>query len=194
MLPFLLVGDDGEAGDLGAGAGGGGDGDQFGLLAQFRELERTLADVQEALAQAVEAGVRMLVEQPHALGRVDGRAAADGDDDVRLEGVHGLDAAHDALNGRIALHVGVDLAVAVLLALAQVVQHLVHVAQLHHHRVGDDERAGDVLHLFQVLDGILLKIDLGGTLNHCMLTLLLAMRFLLMRFTVVTFWDTLFLP
>ena len=72
MLPFLLIGDDGEAGDLGAGAGGGGDGHQFGLLAQLRELERALADVQEALAQAVEAGVRMLVEQPHALGRVDG--------------------------------------------------------------------------------------------------------------------------
>ena len=27
-------------------------------------------------------------------------------------------------------------------------------------------------------------------MNHCILTLLLAMRFLLMRLTVVTFWDT----
>ena len=107
----------------------------------------------------------MLVEQPHALGRVDGRAAADGDDDVRLEGVHGLDAAHDALNGRVAFHVGVDLAVAVFLALAQVVQDFVHIAQLHHHRVGDDEGAGDALHLFQVLDGILLKIDAGRHLE-----------------------------
>ena len=64
-------------------------------------LNARLRMSRKQLAQAVEAGVRMLVEQPHALGRVDGRAAADGDDDVRLEGVHGLDAAHDALNGRV---------------------------------------------------------------------------------------------
>ena len=54
---------------------------------------------------------------------------------------------------------------AVFLALAQVVQDFVHIAQLHHHRVGDDEGAGDALHLFQVLDGILLKIDAGRHLE-----------------------------
>ena len=54
---------------------------------------------------------------------------------------------------------------AVLLALAQVVQNLVHVAQLDHHRVGNDEGAADVFHLLQVLDGVVLKIDLGRHLE-----------------------------
>ena len=54
----MLIRNDGEAGDLGAGAGGGGDGDQFGLLAQLRELERTLANVDVYKRQALPRGDR----------------------------------------------------------------------------------------------------------------------------------------
>ena len=65
----------------------------WALLPRLREVEGAFADIHKLQPHAVEAGVGMLIEQPHALGRVDGRAAAQGDDDVGLEGVHGLYAA-----------------------------------------------------------------------------------------------------
>ena len=160
-VAVLFIGDDREACPLAACAGGGGNGHQLRLCAQLRELERALADIKEALAQAVKAGVGVLVEQPHTLGRVNGAAAADGNNHVRLEGAHGLYTAHDALHAGVAFHIGINLCMAVLLALAQVIQHLVHIAQLHHHGVCDDKRTGDVLHLLQILDGILFEIDFG---------------------------------
>ena len=143
----------------------GGDSDQLGLGAQLGEIEGALTDIQEALTQTVEAGFGMLVEQPHTLGSVDGATTADGNDHVGIEGTHGFHAAHDALYAGIALNVGVDLAVAVLLTLTQVMQDLVHVAQLNHYGVSYDEGAVDTLHLLQVLDGIFLEIDLRGNLE-----------------------------
>ena len=107
----------------------------------------------------------MLVEQPHSLGRIDGGAAAQGDDDVRLEGAHGLHAPHDGFHVRIRLHVGINLAVAILLPLAEIIKDLIHIAQLYHGGIGDDESAGDILHFFQILNGIVFKINLRGDLE-----------------------------
>ena len=93
-----VVGDDGEGGDFGGGAGGGGDGGEDGLLAEDGEGEGVF-DVVEGL-------FGVLVEDPHGLGGVDGRAAADGDDDVGLGVAHGLGALHDGLNGGVGLNAG----------------------------------------------------------------------------------------
>ena len=90
-----VVGNDGERGDLGSGAGGRGDGAEMSLLTQLREAER-LDDVIEGL-------LGILVEDPHGLSGIDGRAAADGDNPVGLELAHGLGALHDRLDGRIGL-------------------------------------------------------------------------------------------
>ena len=97
----LFVGDDGEGRDLGAGAGGGGDGDEIRLFTHVGEGVDTLADVAEAHGHVVEVGVRVFVEHPHDLGRVHGRAAANGDDDVRAEGLHLCGALSCAGKGRI---------------------------------------------------------------------------------------------
>ncbi len=51
---LLVVGDDGEGGDLGGGAGGGGDGAEPGLLAQLGEAEGG--------DQILKGGLRVLVE------------------------------------------------------------------------------------------------------------------------------------
>ena len=90
-----VVGDDGEGGNLGSGTGGRGDGAEVSLLTQLGEAER-LDDVIEGL-------LGILVEDPHGLSGIDGRAAADGDNPVRLELAHGLGALHDRLDGRIGL-------------------------------------------------------------------------------------------
>ena len=161
----LLVGDDGEGGDLRTGAGGGGDADQLGLFAQFREVVGALADVKELLLHAGKGDIRVLVEHPHPLGGVHGGAAPQGDDDVGLEVVHRLHTPHDGVHRGVGLHLGEDLGVAVDGALSQVPQHLVDVAQLHHRLVGDDKGPADVGHLLQILDGVVFKVDLGRDLE-----------------------------
>ena len=90
-----VVGDDGEGSDLGSGTGGGGNGAEVSLLTQLGEAER-LDDVIEGL-------LGILIEDPHGLSGIDGRAAADGDNPVGLELAHGLGALHDRLDGRIGL-------------------------------------------------------------------------------------------
>ncbi len=69
---LLVVGDDGERGDLGRGTGGRGDGAEVGLAAELREGE--------GYDGLLEGLLGILVEQPHGLGGVDGRAAADADE------------------------------------------------------------------------------------------------------------------
>ena len=62
----------------------------------------------------------MLVEQPHALGRVNGAAAADSDDNRQAGRRAWPYTAHDALHAGVALHVGVrSRCMAVLLPLAR---------------------------------------------------------------------------
>ena len=70
LIAGLVIGDHGERRDLGTGAGGGRDADQLGLLAQRRDLEGALTDIEELLAHVGEGDFRVLVEQPHNLGGI----------------------------------------------------------------------------------------------------------------------------
>ena len=101
-----LVGDDGERRHLGAGSGGGRHAYEIGLLAHLRERIDALADVQEAHRHVLEVRFRVFVEHPHDLRRVHRAAAADGDDDVRLEARHELRALLGAGEGRVGRDVG----------------------------------------------------------------------------------------
>ena len=56
-------------------------------------MKGALADIQELQLQSVKRSLGMLVEQPHALGRVDGGAAAQRDNHVRLKRTHFFHAA-----------------------------------------------------------------------------------------------------
>ena len=83
-----FIGDDGEGGHLGAGAGGGGNGDEIRLFAHLGEGVDTLADIHKAHGHVLEVRLGMLIQHPHDLARVHGGTAADGEDQVRLEGRH----------------------------------------------------------------------------------------------------------
>ena len=107
----------------------------------------------------------MLIEQPHALGRIHRGAAAERDDDIGLEFAHHSHAAHDRVYIGIGLDVGIDFTVAVVLALAQIVKDFINIAELDHHRVGHDKRTLDILHFLEILDGILFEVDLRRNLE-----------------------------
>ena len=137
---LLVVGDDGERGDLGGGAGGGGDGAEAGLLTQLREAER-----HDGLLEGL---LRILIEQPHGLGGIDGRATADGDDPIGAELGHGLGATLDGLHGRIGLDALEDLDLEA--GLFQIgLDILQKAATAHGAAAGHDHGAGalEVLHL-----------------------------------------------
>jgi len=104
----LGVRHNGEGGDLRSGAARRGDSDQPGFPPQLRDADDPLAHVHEAHLQVFEAAVGILVEEPHRLGRVDRRAAAHGDDQVRAEFLHGRNAAEYGLDGGVGLDVGKD--------------------------------------------------------------------------------------
>ena len=87
-----LVRDDGEGRDFRAGTRRGGHADEGSLLAHLGERVDALADIHEAHGHVHEVHLGVLVENPHDLGCVHGAAAADGDDDVRLEAGHKLGA------------------------------------------------------------------------------------------------------
>ena len=80
-----LVGDDGKRCDLGAGSGRGRDADEHGLLAELREGDDSLADVHEVHGHVGEVHLGVLIEDPHDLGGIHRRSAAEGDDAVGLE-------------------------------------------------------------------------------------------------------------
>ena len=101
-----LVGDDGERRHFGAGSGGGRHAHEIGLLAHLRERVDALADVHEAHRHVLEVRLGVFVEHPHDLRRVHRAAAADGDDDVRLEARHELCALLGAGEGRVGRDVG----------------------------------------------------------------------------------------
>lgn len=155
---LLVVGDDGECGDLGSGAGRRGDGAELGLGAELREGEG-----HDGLLEGL---LGILVEQPHGLSGVDGRAAADADDPVGLEVLHGLGTLHDGVNGRIGLDALEDLYLeAGLLEVRFDV--LQETAAAHRAAAGDDHGAGalEVLHL---MTSALTKIQVAriGKTSH----------------------------
>ena len=116
VLDLLLrVGDDGEAAHLGAGAAGGGHGDEL----------------------AVPHVAGLGGEEHDGLGRVDGRAAAEGDDGVGLELQDGVHAPGDGGDVRVGLYLVED---PVLRPhLVQDLSDIAHLAAGGHEAVGDDE-------------------------------------------------------
>ena len=49
---------------------------------------------------------------------------------------------------------------AVIFALSQIIQNLIHISQFNHHGVGNDKRPGNIGHYLQILDRIFFEIDL----------------------------------
>ena len=147
LLVGAAVGDDGEGGDFGAGAGGGGDGHHHGLGAQFGEGVDALLDVHEAHGHILELGVGVLVAEPHHLGRVHGGAAAEGDDEVGLEGVHALEAGLDGVGVRVRLDFVEDLDFDA--HLVEDLGDLVGVTEVEEGLVGDEEGALAVVELLE---------------------------------------------
>ena len=155
---LLVVGDDGERGDLGGGAGGGGDGAELGLGAELREGERY-----DGLLEGL---LRVLVEQPHGLGRVDRGTAADADDPVGLEGLHGLGALHDRLDGRVGLDAleDLDLETGLLEVGLDVLQEA---AATHGAAAGDDHGTG-ALEVLDLMTSALTEVQVAriGETSH----------------------------
>ena len=108
-LLALTDGDDGGRGHLGAGAGRRGDRDQPHGVRVLREVGHPLARVEERQGQLVEALLWVLVEQPHRLGRVEDRAAADRDHGVWTGAVEQGHAASDHGLVGLRLDLGEDL-------------------------------------------------------------------------------------
>ena len=166
LVAGLVIGDHGERGDLGTGAGGGRDAHQLGLLAQRRDLEGALTDIEELLAHVGEGDFRVLVEQPHNLGGIHRGAAANRDDRVRLELLaHHLSALFDGLDGGLRLDVVDDAEGHTVGAGAQLVDDLVDNAELLHDLIAHDDGLLDAVHVAQVLDGVRLEVGLGRNLE-----------------------------
>ena len=166
LVAGLVIGDHGERGDLGTGAGGGRDAHQLGLLAQRRDLEGALTDIEELLAHVGEGDFRVLVEQPHNLGGIHRGAAANRDDRVRLELLaHHLSALFDGLDGGLRLDVVDDAEGHTVGAGAQLVDDLVDNAELLHDLIAHDDGLLDAVHVAQVLDGVRLEVCLGRDLE-----------------------------
>ena len=130
FLVAFVVGYDGETGTLAAGAGGGGNGDD----GHFPQVRRERHLVVPHLAAA-------LRENGHRLGGVDGGATAEPDQAVVMAGVHRRDTPVD--DGVVRLRHGVAKDPRRNASSLQRIEHRSHQSQLHHHRIGDDQRAGE---------------------------------------------------
>ena len=101
----VLIGDDGEGGHLTAGTGRGGNGDEIGLFAHLREGVGALADIHEAHGHIHKVDLGVFIHHPHDLTGVHGRAAAQRNDAVGLEGRHLRGALLGAGQRRVGLNV-----------------------------------------------------------------------------------------
>ena len=91
-----VIGDNGESSYLCGSTGCCGDCTEESFCTELREVEGN--------NQFLKGGIRMLVECPHGLGRINRGAASDCDDPVRSEFLHGCCAFHNGFNGRIRFH------------------------------------------------------------------------------------------
>ncbi len=129
-------GQDRRGGDLRSGARCRRHRDQPGAVLILREARDALAGVEERERELAQRQLGMLVEEPHGLRRVDHRAAADGDDQVRRQSVQPLGpGAHPRLK-RLRLDVGDH----VQRIAVQVAADLVDGPARLRLRVGDDHR------------------------------------------------------
>ena len=134
-------------------------------LPRVGKREGPLADVEELLLQVGEDHVRVLVEQPHHLGGVHRRTAAEGDDGVRPEGAHLLGAGGHGADGRLGLDRVDDLQGHLLGASGQGVDDLVGEPEPGHRRVGHDGHPVHVRQVDQVPDGVRLEEGLARHLE-----------------------------
>ena len=110
------------------------------LVRDLREVGDALARVEERQRELADRELRALVEQPHRLGGIHHRAAADRDDRVGVHQLQLLDSGADLRFGRLGLDPGVH----VHRVRGQVVANLLGHPAGHRPPVGDDHRPGDV--------------------------------------------------
>ena len=146
------VGDDGEGRDLGGRSARGGDGREAGLVPQ-RGHGAGGNDV-------LELELRVLVEAPHDLGRVDGRAAADGDDPVGLKVEHGLGPSLHGLDGGIGLDAVDDDTLHP--GLGEELDRLVEEAEFLHRAAAGDDRGLLALEGGELLNRLFAIDDVAG--------------------------------
>ena len=160
---LLVVGDDGERGHLCGRAAGGGHRTEVGLAPQLGDPEH--------LAHVLEGALRILVLDPHGLGRVDGAAAADGHDPVGAEVLHDRRALHDGVHGRIALdaleqghlHAG----------FLQIFLCTIQEAKALHRAAAHADDGLLALQALQILQSALAEVDVPGESKTCHSTFLL---------------------
>ena len=166
LIAGLVVGDHSERRDFGTGAGGSRDAHQLGLLAQRRDLERALTDIEELLTHIGEGDFRVLVQQPHDLGRIHRGTTADGDDGIRLELLaHHGGATFDGFDARLRLDIIDDTEGHAVGTCTQLIDDLVDDAELLHDLIAHDDGLFDAVHVAQVLDGVRLEVGLGRNLE-----------------------------
>ena len=166
LIAGLVVGNHSERRDFGTGAGGSRDAHQLGLLAQRRNLERALTDIEELLTHIGEGDFRVLVQQPHDLGRIHRGTTADGDDGIRLELLaHHGGAALDGFDARLRLDIIDDTEGHAVGTCTQLIDDLVDDAELLHDLIAHDDGLFDAVHVAQVLDGVRLEVGLGRNLE-----------------------------
>ena len=166
LITGLVVGDHSERRDFGTGAGRSRNADQLGLLAQRRNLERALTDIEELLTHIGEGDFRVLVQQPHDLGRIHRGTTADGDDGIRLELLaHHGGTTFDGLHARLRLDIIDDAEGHAVGTCTQLIDDLVNDAELLHDLIAHDDGLFDAVHVAQVLDGVRLEVGLGRNLE-----------------------------
>ena len=126
LLVLVGIGNDGETGRFGTGAGGGRDGD---------DRQALLADIARELVVAHLAAE--LAQDRDRLGRIDRAAATEGDDRVVIAR---FDFIHTGQNrGFSGFGQGVGKKVAGNAGFAQCCLQVIHITQLDHHRIGNDQ-------------------------------------------------------
>ena len=148
LLVSLRVRNDCERSDLRTGTGCGRDADQLGLLAEFRELECTLTDIHEFLLDIIKVYFRMLIHEPHDLGCVHCRTAAERDNGIRLKTAHQFKALLNRIETRIRLNLTEHFTIDRTSSCHEDSFDLADISQLVHAAVGDDHDAIHGLHVF----------------------------------------------
>ena len=128
FLVLVGIGDDGKAGHLRAGARSRRYGDDGQSLFTHVPGKLVVTHLPAKLAQ-----------NGNCLGRIDGAAASKGNQGVVIPCLHFLHPSQNRGLGR--LRLGLRESVAVDARFPQTVHQPIHIAQLHHHRIGHDQRS-----------------------------------------------------
>ena len=147
-----IIRDDGERRHFGRRARGGRDGAEVSLAAQLRQTED--------LAHILKRAIRILVFDPHGLGRVDRRAAAHGDNPVRLELGHRGRALHDGFHGRVRLDAFIKLDFHA--CFLQILLRLIEEAEALHRAAADANHRALTFKGFQRFQRALAMIQIAG--------------------------------